>query len=388
MLFRSQSGSPTWVAGFEHVETTRRGELLEGDGPEALVRALRDRLRALGALGGTPPEPPGLPAAASHTGAPLWVVVEMGRGGPAPITFELLARAATLGAQLAAPVDALVIGPGESYAASLCAAGADRVLIAREPSLDPYTTDAHAAVLAAAITERAPRLVLLGSTLRGRDLAPRVAARLGLGLTGDAIDLDLDGEGCVRQLKPAFGGTVVVPILSRTRPEMATVRPGFLTAARPDPTRPTLIEALPVAAVAERVRVVEQHPLPDADASLDAAQLVLGVGRGVGGPDGVAAVRAVAAQLDAAVVATRDVVDEGWLPRHVQVGLTGRAIAPRLYVALGIGGAMEHMVGLRRAGTIVAINKSPKAQVWKAADLGLVADVHAVLPLLASALRP
>jgi electron transfer flavoprotein alpha subunit len=243
-------------------------------------------------------------------------------------------------------------------------------------------------VLAAAIPARRPRLVLLGSTARGRELAPRVAARLGLGLTGDAIDLDVDGAGRIRLWTPAFGGTILAPILSHTRPEMATVRPGLLAAARPDPARPVVIERLAVDDASSRVRVVRE----DASASgmadvLDGAALVLGVGTGVGAA-GVAAVRALAERLGAGIAATRDVTDAGWLPRQHQVGITGRAIAPRLYVALGVRGAMEHLVGLRRAGTIVAVNKSPKAPIVKQADLCLVADLHPLLPYLEGALRP
>jgi electron transfer flavoprotein alpha subunit len=261
------------------------------------------------------------------------------------------------------------------------------VLVAGDAALVPYTTDAHAAALTEAIRARAPRLVLLPSTARGRDLAPRVAARLGLGLTGDAIDLDLDAEGRVRQMKPAFGGTIVAPILSRTRPEMATVRPGLLHPARPDPARRAVVERLAAPAVPARVRVLEQRPLADAaGAALEAADVVLGVGRGIGGPQALPAVTALATRLGAAIAATRDVTDAGWLPKQHQVGLTGRSIAPRLYVALAISGAPEHVVGLRRAGVIVAINKNPKAPIFKAADLGIVADYAPLLPLLESAL--
>src|SRR5439155_514538 len=215
-------GSPTWVAGIEQVPSTRRSEMLAGDSPEALARALGERLRQL-----APPrdDRPALPARGVASGAPVWVVAEMGPRGPKPVTAELLAKAAELAAHLGAPVEALVLGEGARHAAALAAAGADRVLLAEGAGLVPYTTDAHAAVLAEAVRSRAPRLVLVASTARGRDPAPRVAARLGLGLTGDAIDLDLDAEGRVRQMKPAFGGTIVAPILPRTRPEMATVRP-------------------------------------------------------------------------------------------------------------------------------------------------------------------
>src|SRR5438876_733738 len=272
--------------------------------------------------------------------------------------------------------------------ASLGAAGADRVLVAEGAGLVPYTTDAHAAALAEAIRARAPRLVLVPSSARGRDLAPRVAARLGLGLTGDAIDLDLDAEGRVRQMKPAFGGAIVAPILSRTRPEMATVRPGILRPARPDPTRRAAVERLAVPAVPARVRVREQRPLGDAaGAALEAADVVLGVGRGIGGPAALPAIAALAARLGAAVAAARGVTDLGGLPKQHQVGLTGRAIAPRPYVALALRRAPAHVVGLRRAGVIVAINKNPKAPIFKAADLGIVSDYAPLLPLLEGALR-
>jgi electron transfer flavoprotein alpha subunit len=386
-------GSPTWVVGVEPVASARRGEIVEGDGPEGLAEALGARLRAL--LAALPArEAPALPPAAAGDGPALWVVVERGPRAIRPVTFELLAKAADLAARFGGRVEAVVLGAG-GYdgragavdAAALAAAGADRVLVAAGPHLAPYTTEAHAAVLADAIRRRAPRLVLLGSTTLGRDLAPRVAARLGLGLTGDAIDLDVDSVGRIRQVKPAFGGTIVAPIVSSTRPEMATVRAGVLPAARPDPARRPVVEPLDVPAVTSRVRVTGLEPLPSTGASdLDDAALVLGIGRGVG-EGGVATVAEAARRLGAALAATREVTDLGWLPRQLQVGLTGRSIAPRVYVALGVGGAMEHLIGIRRAGVIVAVNKNAKAPIFKAADLGVVSDWAALLPRLEPALR-
>lgn len=381
-------GSPTWVAELEAAEVQRRGELLEGDDPALLARRLAERLREIGAFA-PPPEPPPLPARPPADGPPLLVVAEIGPAGLRSVTAELLAKAASLARTLRGPVEALVIGTdGARWAQALAAAGADRVLVADGPELEPYTTDAHAAVLTAVIRERGPRLVLLASTVRGRDLAPRVAARLGLGLTGDAIDIDVDAEGRTRLLKPAFGGNVVAPVLSRTRPDMATVRPGVLQAARPDPSRRGEVVRLVVPPVVARVRVEGRRPLEtNVDEALDTAVMVFGIGKGVGA-DGVSAVRNLAARVGAAVCATREVTDLGWLPRQYQVGLTGRAIAPRLYVGLGISGAMEHMVGLRRAGLIVAVNRSPKAPIFKGAcDVGVVADLHALLPHLEAALR-
>src|SRR5262249_26091786 len=162
-----------------------------------------------------------------------------------------------------------------------------------------------------------------------------------------------------------------------------TVRPGMLRAARPDPSRPVVVEPLAVRAAAPRVRVTASRPLgaEDTAEALDTARIVLGIGKGVG-QDGVARVAALARDLGAALAATREVTDLGWLPRQHQVGLTGRAIAPRLYVGLGVAGAMEHMVGLRRVGTIVAVNKSAKAPIFRVADVGVLADLHELLPHL------
>jgi electron transfer flavoprotein alpha subunit len=169
---------------------------------------------------------------------------------------------------------------------------------------------------------------------------------------------------------------------------MATVRPGILGAAAPDPTRRAALERLPVPDVAARVRVTAAEALGDAaGAALDAADVVLGVGRGVGGPAALAPIVELARRLGAGIAATRDVTDAGWLPKQHQVGLTGRAIAPRLYVALAVSGAQEHVVGLRRAGVIVAINKNAKAPIFKAADLGIVADYVPFVPLLETVLR-
>jgi electron transfer flavoprotein alpha subunit len=378
------AGSPTWVAGLEPVESKRRGEMLAGDSPEALARALGEQLRALASA---PDEAPALPAHGSADGPPVWVVVEPGARGLRSVTLELLGKAAGLAAVLGGLVEAIVIGDGARHAEMLAAAGADRILVAAGAGLAPYTTDAHTAVLTEAIRARRPRLVLLGSTARGRDLAPRVAARLGLGLTGDAIDLDVDAEGRVRQYKPAFGGAIVAPILSHARPEMATVRPGILRAARPDPQRRASQDHLEVPPILGRVRVLAQELLTEESAPLDAASIVIAVGRGIGGPAALPAIAALAARLGAGLAATREVTDAGWLPKQHQVGITGRAIAPRLYVALALSGTQEHVVGIRRAGTVVAINKNAKAPIFKSADLGIVADYATLLPYLEDALR-
>ncbi len=230
-------------------------------------------------------------------------------------------------------------------------------------------------MLADAIETLHPGIVLLPATAMGRDLAPRVAARLQLGLTGDCIDLSLDGEGRLLQYKPAFGGTVVAPILSRTIPEMATVRPGVLAAPVSDPSRRPSVVALPVPAdLRPRARISARRRDAQAAVELDRAAVVVGIGMGFGDRANIDRLQPLINLLRASVCITRDVFEAGWLPKQHQVGVTGRAIAPKLYIAIGVRGAFEHMVGVRRAGLVVAINKNARAPVFKLADYGIVGD--------------
>jgi electron transfer flavoprotein alpha subunit len=386
------SGSPTWVAGLETIETKRRGQVLTGDTLGQVLDQLVSALLKHGLFGEwqETAKPRAVAAGAvPRAGAKdVWVLAEVLNERVRPVTYELLGKGAELAQRLGASVTALILGAGAERHATECAHyGAQRVLVADHPRLTHYDTELWAAIVADAIRARQPGVVLLPSTAMGRDLAPRVAARLGLGLTGDCVDLDLDGEGRLLQYKPAFGGSVVAPILSKTRPEMATVRPGLLDAGKPDTLRRAVVERLPVPNLVARVGVVAQRRTAESAAALDHAPVVIGVGMGLGSAANLAAIEPLAKVLNAAMCTTRDVSDASWLPRQYQVGLTGRAIAPQLYVAIAIRGAMEHMVGVRRAGVIVAINKNAKAPVFKAADYGIVGDYAEVVPLLTDRLQ-
>jgi electron transfer flavoprotein alpha subunit len=289
--------------------------------------------------------------------------------------------------QLGGSVSVLIAGgDADEHVDTLAAHGADRVLVAPDDAF-AAGTESYAALLADVITAQRPGLVILPATVFGRDVAPRVAARLGLGLTGECIDLTVDGEGRVLQHKPAFGGSVVALIASRTRPEMATVRPGMLAAGEPRAGRRAEPVRLTSRPVADRVRVTGRQPIGEAAAELGEATAVVGFGKGIGGTENLPVVQALAEVLGAAICTTRDVTDAGWLPKQYQVGMTGRAIAPQLYVAVALRGAFEHTVGIRRAGVIVAINKSAKAPIFKAADYGVVGDYAAIVPALTQALR-
>ncbi len=380
-------GSPTSVREIVSVESKRQCRFVAT--VDELVAALRDE-----GLGGTwkrpgPAAPAQLaPGRATRADRSMLVVVETLGDRVRRVTFELLGKASELAATLGGDVLALAIGRDVArHAPALAAHGADRVLVADAAHLAPFAVEPHAEVLARVIAERKPHSVLFGSTAVGRDLAPRVAARLGLGLTSDCIDLAIDGEGRLVQHKPAFGGNIVAPILSRTFPQMATVRPGILQAARPDETRRAPTDAVATDAAPPRAKVVSVARDAGGEAAdLDTAEIVVGFGMGIGGPDKLGPIRDLARALGAPLATTRDCCDKGWLPRQHQVGLTGRAIAPRLYFAIGIRGAFEHTVGIRKAGLVVAINPDEQAWIWDAADLGVKADWNAIVPALTAAI--
>ena len=388
------AGSPTWVESVQTVEDNRESLVLEGELSEQ-IDTLVQTLLARGLFGtwtddGDANEKK-VRSADPEPGKAVWVVAETLGDTLRPVSFELLGKAVELSVQYGGEVGAVLIGNGlEAHIAPLAEHGADVVYQAEDARLAGYDTDLYAALLSRAVQEHKPQVVLLGSTAIGRDLAPRVAARLGLGLTGDCVDLEVDKQGRLLQLKPAFGGNIVAPILSKTTPAMATVRPGMLSPSQPVAGRQARVERLTLEAdVHSRVQLVSQTGADAAKAAaLDAADIAIGVGKGIGGPENLPIIEQLAAVLGGAPLAsTRDISDLGWLPRQHQVGITGRAIAPKLYFAIGIRGAFEHMVGLRKAGTIVAINIKAKAPIFKTTDFGIVGDYAEVVPLLTEALR-
>ena len=388
------AGSPTEVVSWEAVETNRLGRIIDGTPDEAAAALAQLLVREHGLFGrwnvreqpsvGVVAQSPTRSAARN-----VWVVAETRGDALRQVTLELLGKAAELAHALASSVTALLIGSDVArFAATLAAYGADEVLIADDPRLSPYTTDCFAHVMADVVQRVRPGIVLLPATAYGRDLAPRVAARLQLGLTGDCIDLGLDPAGRLLQYKPAFGGNIVAPIVSRTVPEMATVRPGMLPLPAQDRNRRARIVTLEAHALpASRVQVSARRAVAEDASRLDRADVVVGIGKGLGGADHLDRLRPLGELLGAALCATRDVTDEGWLPKQCQVGITGRAIAPKLYIGIGVRGAFEHMVGVRRAGLVVAINKNPKAPIFKTADYGIVGSYEDVVPPLYARLR-
>jgi electron transfer flavoprotein alpha subunit len=387
------AGSPTWVQEVRAQEGPKvHCEFIETSDP---VEAARELLHALERKNALKPRLTERAHIASVARKPLrgkdvWVMCETNMAGAITRgSLELLSSSDKLAQSLGGAVFALGFPASIAQHAPLLASyGADRILVLDHPELGRYAPETVAAAIASLVEERAPFALLLCASERGRDWGPRLAARLELGLTGDAIGLELDDEGRLVALKPAFGGNIVAPILSKTYPQMATVRSGVMELAEPVPSRTAEVEIVRPTVSPACSRILNSRAILDPTiVPLEGAEVVVGIGMGVGGPDGIERVKELAHTLDAAICATRRVTDEGWMPRQLQVGLTGKTIEPRLYFAIGISGAPNHLIGIKRARTVVAINEDPDASIFERADIGLVGDWASLTPAIAQLFR-
>jgi len=370
-----QAGSPTTVGETRLLEVNRTHQMLQGALPDQVAQAVAI-LKARGALVTTAQTAgAAVPPAVLHPSETVVVLMEPERAGSA---WELLGAAAQLGARVAAKVVAIqAAGPSTPTPEELSAWGADHIVALQHATVPE---DVARCVADWSSTHR-PWCVLAPSTSWGREVASRVAARLGAGLTGDAIQLDIDQDRLV-SWKPAFGGRLVAAIRATSPIQMATVRPGVLPRLTPRaPARPQVevYTATPQARIQMRSR--QQNDQLDA---LALATRVVGVGAGIP-PERYGELDPLLRALKAEIATTRKVTDQGWLPHSRQVGITGRSIAPNLYIALAISGRFNHICGTRAAGTILAINADAQAQIFAEADIGIVADWAACVPLLVEA---
>ena len=323
----------------------------------------------------------------------LWVFVETNEDGTAKnVGIELLTPGKRMAEKQGGKLVAVVIGSNADAAvgAANCH-GADKIIVVDGPEYKHYTTDAYTAALCALVEKYGPTSMLIGATNNGRDLGPRVSCRLKTGLTADCTALDIDEEsGNVAWTRPAFGGNLMATILCPDhRPQIGTVRPGVFKKSAPEENKAEIIrEDFHVDPKDIRTRVLEI--LKDMDSEtvdLEGAEIIVSGGRGVGGPEGFAPVRALAEVLGATVGASRAAVDSGWIPHSHQVGQTGKTVGPKLYIACGISGAIQHLAGMSGSDVIVAINKDPDAPIFDVADYGVVGDLFEVLPVLTEEIR-
>ncbi len=319
------------------------------------------------------------------------------------IAFELLGKAKELAKDLDTDVTAVLIGNNvKGLVDELAAFGADKVIVVDDPELEVYRTEPYAHALSSVINEYKPEIVLVGATAIGRDLGPRVSARVATGLTADCTVLEIGDFPLVARpgqeqkhnqllmTRPAFGGNTIATIACPdNRPQMATVRPGVMQAIdRIEGAKAEVIEYNPGFTPDNKyVEVLEVvKSVVDVVDIMDAKILVSG-GRGVGSPENFQILKDLAEVLGGEVSCSRAVVDNGWLPRDLQVGQTGKTVRPQVYFAIGISGAIQHVAGMEESDIIIAINKDETAPIFEVADYGIVGDLNKIVPALTAALK-
>jgi len=317
----------------------------------------------------------------------LWVFAEQNQGKIKSVTLELLGKGRELADILNVELTAILLGHQvEGLCQELISFGADQVLLADHENLANYKTDTYTRIICRQVQELKPEIILLGATYIGRDLAPRLARRLDTGLTADCTDLEIDTvERLLLQTRPAFGGNIIATIVTpEKKPQMATVRPKVMASLPKDNSRHGKIVRIPVNECAEdlRVRILNIVKEAKRGCHLEDAEIIVAGGRGLGKAENFKIIEDLAGALGGEIGATRDVVDAGWISPEHQIGQTGKVVRPRLYIACGISGAVQHLAGMRDAETIVAINSDPKAPIFAAADFGVVGDVKVIVPAL------
>jgi electron transfer flavoprotein alpha subunit len=355
----------------------------------------------------------GTNAASGAAGSDVWVVVEQHDGVAAEVSLELLGRARALAGKLGVGTGAVLAGAGapvRALASALIARGADTVYLADHEDLGDYLALPHTRLVAGLIRAHQPQIVLYGATTTGRDLAPRVASALRTGLTADCTDLrigDFSAKGetysdLLFQIRPAFGGNIIATIVSpEHKPQMATVREGVMVMPEADESRTGTVVTVPVERSSAPVNDAAGITLTDPDfavrlvrrvqeekrVDLKGARVVVSGGVGVGSREGFALVEELARTLGGVVGASRAAVDAGWVGHEHQVGQTGTTVRPKLYIACGISGSVQHRAGMDQSARILAINSDPDAPIFSVAHYGIHGDLHKVIPLLIQAYR-
>ena len=318
----------------------------------------------------------------------LWVFIETNEDGSARnVGIELLNPGRDLADKQGGRLTAVVIGHNIGKAVDEAAAhDADQIIVIDDPGYSKFLTDTYAHAMVTLINKYRPLSVLIGATPNGREVGPRISCRLHTGLTADCTAVDIDDEtGNVIWTRPTFGGNLMAQIQCPDhRPQMGTVRPGVFKKSVPAASHAQIInESIPVTDDNLRVKVLEViKELGDEKVDLESAGIIVAGGRGVGGKEGFAPVRQLAEALGGVVGASRAAVDSGWIPHAHQVGQTGKTVGPKLYIACGISGAIQHTAGIGGSDVIVAINKDPNAPIFQMADYCIVGDLFDVLPVL------
>jgi electron transfer flavoprotein alpha subunit len=321
----------------------------------------------------------------------VWIFVELREKEIKKVSLELASKAREIADTLKEKVGAVILGEKVKHLCEEIATyGVDVIYIAENENLKDYNTSTYNGILTGLILKYKPNIVLFPATHLGRDLAPRVAATLEVGLTADCTGLSIK-DGLLLQTRPAFGGNIMADIISpNTRPQMATIRPNVMKIQNPKSTHKAEIISTPVEIDPKSIKVTIKEIVKTAKStgkSLDEADIIVSGGRGMGSAENFKILEELAKTLNGVVGASRSAVDAGWRPRTDQVGQSGKTVSPKIYIACGISGKIQHQVGMKSSDTIIAINKDPEAPIFDIADCGIVGDLFEVVPKLNEELK-
>ena len=323
----------------------------------------------------------------------VWVFIEVVRGKIKGVSLELLGQGRKMADDLGEKLVAIIPGNEiEVFAKMAIHYGADEAIVVDQKELKDYSTDGYTKAMCTLIKKYNPAVLLIGATNNGRDLGPRVSSRMQTGLTADCTELGVDSETrLVKWTRPAFGGNLMATILCPDhRPQIGTVRPGVFKKPEEDTGRKGEIihETVEFGPDEIRTRIVEViTEAGGADVNLEEAEIIVSGGRGVGGPEGFEVLKELADEIGAQIGASRAAVDSGWISSLHQVGQTGKSVGPKIYIACGISGAIQHVAGMSSSDVIIAINKDPDAPIFNIADYGIVGDLFEIIPELTKRIR-
>ena len=317
----------------------------------------------------------------------VMVFAEQEDGKIHPVSYELLGKGRDIADKLGIELSCVLLGfQMKNEVNALIYHGADKIFLYNHPSLKNFDVIRYKQNIVNLVKEEKPEIFLLGATHLGRSLGPRIAAALKTGLTADCIDLKMDEEGNLIQIRPAFSGNILAHIKTKTRPQMSTVRYKVMEKRERDPTRKGEI-------IMKNLEVIEDSGMKilkkekAGEVNITEADIIVSGGRGLKKPDDFKILRELADLLGGVVGSSRPLVDEGWIKREHQVGFSGNTVKPKLYVACGISGSPQHLAGMRDSDIIVAINTDPSAPIFKVADYGIVGDLYEVVPKLIDEIR-
>src|SRR4030043_2465276 len=315
----------------------------------------------------------------------VWVFAEQRGGNVASVAYELLGAGRRLADELKTELSAVLFGASDSEAQELIRWGADKVYVSKAQIFERFNDEPYSELLSSLIKEHCPEIVIAGATPIGRSFIPRVAAKIRTGLTADCTSLAIEKDtGNLLQVRPAFGGNIMATILCpNNRPQMATVRPRVMERGPYDEGRKGEIILVNADGISSRTRVLDTiKETSDITVNLQEVDIVVSGGRGLGNPKGFRLLEELAGLLNGAIGASRAAVDEGWIPYSHQVGQTGKTVCPKLYIACGISGAIQHLAGMQTSDCIVAINDNPDAPIFQVAHYGIVGDLFKIVPLM------